>query len=143
MELLGDKNSRVYKKIIKCNAELTAEMERLKKHLNDSEKKLFSGRYRLSTKDTPRYVGLYLWDLIEIEGMRFGEAVEKFRVDYEGLFGCTYTSDSSNPYHRLYSVTDDCIREQVFLPMKSSTCFYDRRDMRQVKRGGTQRGGRD
>ncbi|MBZ2173427.1 hypothetical protein [Nitratidesulfovibrio sp. SRB-5] len=132
--LLAKENPSAYERIKECNAKLTSEMEKLKKRVSDSEKKLLSGRYRRSINEAPRFAGLYLWDLVEVEGMRFNAAEERFCNEYRAVLGRNYTENKSNPHHRLYSVTDACIREQVLLPMNSSSCFYDRRDMGVVKR---------
>ena len=101
------------------------------KQLQDEEKDLLERistpsfqppkRHRDASGEQSRAYGLFLWDTKYIEGKKPGEAIKELR-DFLGAAGHGLAPVPDNgdlsSYNRMRRITDRCIREDLFLPMR-------------------------
>ena len=98
---------------------ITKEMLKLFKRLSISTREMLSGPYKGKKAEVSRAKGIYLWDTVHIEGKTDKEALEalKAHIDKrcEGLL--VEDSPKDNKQTERLRVTEECIRENRFLPM--------------------------
>lgn len=98
---------------------ITKEMLKLFKRLSIASREMLSGPYRGQKAELSRAKGLYLWDTVHIEGKTDNEALEELKSlvanHCEGLL--VEDSPKNNKQIMRLRITEDCIRDNRFLPM--------------------------
>lgn len=110
------RQARVFRhKYLKIESEISA----LYKKRSDARKEMLSGPYRGNVAEVSRAKGLYLWDTVYLEGKTRREALEELKMQVNSLGDGVLFDDNpkDNKQIKRLTVTDECIRDNRFLPM--------------------------
>jgi hypothetical protein len=113
---IHDKN--FYNTIINKSRKIKILLEHLREKIAEENSKLYTGPYRRTTTYEPRIIGLYIWDLMNIQGYKTrNAAVREFRSKYKEASGLEYIEITSSKSNNYFHKTDKCINSDTFLPI--------------------------
>lgn len=120
--LFKDNEIDFYIEIQKRNTNLQILLKKLKSKLATSYKYLYTGPYRKTTASDPRLLGLYIWDITNLEFKSIDEAVKMFRERYKEISGFKYKSIPSQSASLYLNNTNMRIVDGIFLSTTHRKC---------------------
>lgn len=112
-----DKDLDFYSDIKKRNKTMQSSLKKLKNKAIKAKDGLYAGPYRKSIASESRILGLYIWDIVNLEGKTASDAVQLFIDKYKEFSGLEYKHIDSNSTQLYLEIIDKCIRYGVFLPI--------------------------